>query len=467
MKLRNTIILLILFFGLLGYYLFYEKKQPTREEKEEKQKVIFELDPLKVEEIQLEYSDTLVKLIRNINLWEIEKPFKCAGDQEQINSLISNSDTLKAERILGPDSNLAKYGLVNPYLKFSLRLSGEGGYNTILIGDKNPTRQFRFAKLADGDIIFLINSSIAENQLKKSLFDLRNKKLVSIEESEIKTVKVEQYNKQNFFAIERNQKGQFELINPFKLELDNSKTQSFVSNISNIQVKEFIVSNPSSFQPYGLHKPDIVVRLFSSKEPVDTVTLFFGKIDDEKNGVYAKVEDDTNVVLLYKTAFDNVSKSIDDLRIRKIFNFIRDNIFSITVEKGEKSYYFEVDTLGNWSIKPEAEFQEWKIKDIANEIPGLEIKRFVKEDTLSLETYGLLKPKVKMNVTLKDNTTYKMFIGNDAGPMHLAAAAGVPVIEISCHPKDGSLSHPNFILEQLICQELLLLVKILLNRSIH
>lgn len=36
-----------------------------------------------------------------------------------------------------------------------------------------------------------------------------------------------------------------------------------------------------------------------------------------------------------------------------------------------------------------------------------------------------------------------LFVGNDAGPMHLAAAAGVPVVEISCHPLNGSPLHPN------------------------
>ncbi|MFA5238580.1 MAG: glycosyltransferase family 9 protein [Phycisphaerae bacterium] len=36
-----------------------------------------------------------------------------------------------------------------------------------------------------------------------------------------------------------------------------------------------------------------------------------------------------------------------------------------------------------------------------------------------------------------------LFIGNDAGPMHLAAAANVPVVEISCHPKSGCLTHAN------------------------
>jgi heptosyltransferase-2 len=35
------------------------------------------------------------------------------------------------------------------------------------------------------------------------------------------------------------------------------------------------------------------------------------------------------------------------------------------------------------------------------------------------------------------------FIGNDSGPKHLAAAVGVPVIEINAHPKHGSPLHPH------------------------
>jgi heptosyltransferase-2 len=36
-----------------------------------------------------------------------------------------------------------------------------------------------------------------------------------------------------------------------------------------------------------------------------------------------------------------------------------------------------------------------------------------------------------------------MFIGNCSGPLHLAAAADIPVVEISCHPRGGSKLHPN------------------------
>jgi ADP-heptose:LPS heptosyltransferase len=36
-----------------------------------------------------------------------------------------------------------------------------------------------------------------------------------------------------------------------------------------------------------------------------------------------------------------------------------------------------------------------------------------------------------------------VFVGNDSGPMHLAGAAGVPVVEVSCHPLSAPIDHPN------------------------
>ena len=37
----------------------------------------------------------------------------------------------------------------------------------------------------------------------------------------------------------------------------------------------------------------------------------------------------------------------------------------------------------------------------------------------------------------------QLYVGNDSGPMHLAAASGAPVVEISSHPTGGSPAHPN------------------------
>ncbi|QBG47331.1 glycosyltransferase family 9 protein [Verrucomicrobia bacterium S94] len=47
-----------------------------------------------------------------------------------------------------------------------------------------------------------------------------------------------------------------------------------------------------------------------------------------------------------------------------------------------------------------------------------------------LETAALMKDAI-------------LFIGNDSGPMHMAAAVGVPVVEISCHVQGGDPNHAN------------------------
>jgi heptosyltransferase-2 len=40
-------------------------------------------------------------------------------------------------------------------------------------------------------------------------------------------------------------------------------------------------------------------------------------------------------------------------------------------------------------------------------------------------------------------TLMDIFVGNDSAPMHMASAAKLPVVEISCHPADGDPHHPN------------------------
>jgi ADP-heptose:LPS heptosyltransferase len=58
---------------------------------------------------------------------------------------------------------------------------------------------------------------------------------------------------------------------------------------------------------------------------------------------------------------------------------------------------------------------------------------------LALDATG--KTTLRQTAALLRRCTF--YIGNDAGPMHIAAAAKIPVIELSCHPKDGSNQSAN------------------------
>ena len=72
------------------------------------------------------------------------------------------------------------------------------------------------------------------------------------------------------------------------------------------------------------------------------------------------------------------------------------------------------------------------------------------EDPLGHEVRRSLGSRVldlTNKATIRESTAVlkrcEMFCGNDAGPMHLAAAAGIPVVEVSCHPRAGDALHAN------------------------
>lgn len=99
-----------------------------------------------------------------------------------------------------------------------------------------------------------------------------------------------------------------------------------------------------------------------------------------------------------------------------------------------------------WPIDHFVELSHWLIERYGAQLilVGSDVEKF-----LGLE----LSAKLGLPVTnLVGQTTLRqaaalmqhcdVYIGNDTGPMHLAAAGGTPCVQICCHPANGSKTHP-------------------------
>ncbi|MEM2293081.1 MAG: glycosyltransferase family 9 protein [Nitrososphaeria archaeon] len=95
-----------------------------------------------------------------------------------------------------------------------------------------------------------------------------------------------------------------------------------------------------------------------------------------------------------------------------------------------------------WPLQSFIELGKWLIKEYNAKII---VVGGSKEENLG----RMLKQELGNNVintagmtTLRQTAALlkhcQLFIGNDSGPMHLAAAMGVPIVELSCHPLTGS-----------------------------
>lgn len=103
--------------------------------------------------------------------------------------------------------------------------------------------------------------------------------------------------------------------------------------------------------------------------------------------------------------------------------------------------------MRRWPLENFVEFGAWVGKHCAGRlvlIGGREDDRLGKEMQLRL---GAMAVNAVGRTSLRETGALlrrcRIYVGNDAGPMHLAAAAGLPVVEISCHPLTGSAGHAN------------------------
>jgi heptosyltransferase-2 len=92
--------------------------------------------------------------------------------------------------------------------------------------------------------------------------------------------------------------------------------------------------------------------------------------------------------------------------------------------------------LGVWLTN---EYHAWivVIGGKGEETLGLELKRTIGDKLIDLVGQTTLR---QTGALLRRCSAY---VGNDTGPMHLAAAVGVPVIEICCHPTSTSPLSPH------------------------
>ena len=116
-----------------------------------------------------------------------------------------------------------------------------------------------------------------------------------------------------------------------------------------------------------------------------------------------------------------------------------DLLIAFGVGAGSKRRMWPIDNFvetGRW-LREEYNARIIAIGGRGEESLGQEIQQEL--DKMALNTTGQTTLRQTAALLKRCN----LYVGNDAGPMHLAAAESVPVVEISCHPIHGSAVHAN------------------------
>ena len=311
MRYRSTLLYLFAAIILVAFYLYQTQKEEKEQTAKEEARVIF---PVKVDQLR---SLTLKKEKETIRLektsadsdWSIVAPIRAATDRMTLSRLQRTLAELKSERLISENAtDLSEFGLDKPSLVVSFR--GEKEEETLLsLGGQSPMGPSFYATVGNSGKVTLI-SAVQKQALEKTLYDLREKKIFSLEMDKIDKVTIER--RQGRWHLYKKE-GRWHLEGDGEFKVDQRKVEVFVRPILWADALSFEKEAAEDLKAYGLLEP--AARIILSDEGKTEEILFGDPVKDTKEvSLYAMVKGRSQIVTVRKRLLDDIPSEKEKIR---------------------------------------------------------------------------------------------------------------------------------------------------------
>ncbi len=286
----------------------------------EKRLAKFEKDDVKG--LALEHGQTRIVCVKRGGegavAWRMTAPLDTAADEWNVKRLIDKVKDLKAEDFLRETKSDKELGLDKPQVKVTVDLTGGRKLTISLgeetkreVGDKHEEKDVVFARSSERKEVLLVKADVLKD-LKKEVFDLRDKSVVQLDREDVTRVKVERREGMSF-QIARRPTGWW-VEQPKQLEAKKSAVDDLLWDIEDLDAKKFVTEKAKreELRDYGLAVPDtaITVSRRGGKEPLK---IFIGDKTSEGD-YYAMTSASQQVVTISDFLSKDLPKSIEDLK---------------------------------------------------------------------------------------------------------------------------------------------------------
>ncbi len=188
MKFRGLIIAVIVLAALAGVLYWSQHRKPAAESAAvtpSATPVILKVDPSTVTQLVIKQKGLdPVKLQKTDGKWQITEPKPYRADQDAVTGVLSTLSAISADRVVEDKATDRKqYGLEEPAAEVEL------GTHQLMLGDDTPAGGDVYAGVAGDPRVFTV-SSYTKTSLTKSLNDLRDKSLLTLNPDKVSRVEL-------------------------------------------------------------------------------------------------------------------------------------------------------------------------------------------------------------------------------------------------------------------------------------
>ena len=186
MRLRTTILLILVLAGLGAYVYFVEY---PKAEQEAKKKTLFELKADDATQLTLDYGDHKIVLKKTGNDWRLTEPLDAPADATTVKNLISAIADCEVKRDLkDASSDLSLYGLDKPFVTVTVKV-GDKDLPAFMVGKNTPVGFSTYVQRADDKKIQLTGSAFRSG-VDKKVKDLRDKAIIDFTDGDIQRLEI-------------------------------------------------------------------------------------------------------------------------------------------------------------------------------------------------------------------------------------------------------------------------------------
>jgi Domain of unknown function (DUF4340) len=355
MKIRGLIVAAVIFFVLAGALYWSEHHKPADETAKASPDApqILKLDEGAITRLGIKKKDAPPVVLRKSGSgdWKITDPAPLGADQSAVSGVLATVSSLNSERLVEDKaSELKRYGLDHPQLEVDLS-EKDNKSQKLLIGDDTPTGNAAYAMLAGDPRVFTI-ATYNKTSVDKSLNDLRDKRLLPVNADKVSRIEIVKKNQE--FEFGRN-KDEWQILKPRPLRADTSEISNLLRKLTDarMDLSGTEADNRETTSRFAKATPVATAKITdeSGTQELEIRKSAAGKKSDGKDQgtYYAKssvIEGD------YKIESDlgeAVSKSLDDFRNKKLFDFGFDDPNKVEIHNGAKAYFLTRNGDDWWS----------------------------------------------------------------------------------------------------------------------
>jgi len=356
---KNLLLLLVL--ALIGgaYYVYDVKWAAEKQaEEERKVKLLKGIDEKALIRIAVSRDAEPYQIIRTEKGWRFVKPMDTAVDEEEAEKLLKAAAELRERRRIGSVKDRSEFGMDKPGMKITFGLKNKEDVS-VHIGDRTPTREFRYAALAKAPGIFTLQLSDI-GKFDKTVFSIRDRSIVPIMPERASKVIVEPQGGGGFTVVRRG-KDEWALAKPIKDRADAVDSEGIVSTLRWDKAQRFVEEKPKDLAPYGLDKPRITVRIFTgdAEKAEDGVVLGNKKVEapgprepkkKPKIYYYARRLSGGPVMLINEKTFKELPKSVFSLRHKSVIDYDVDHVARLLIESKSRKFDILRRSKKKWDI---------------------------------------------------------------------------------------------------------------------